>query len=64
MALLPAGASVLNQQLKLTATGFGWDRVSFLPASWYSAVFRIPKYESYVGNTLMLQLLLSSAQQY
>ena len=33
--------------------GFGWDRVNFLPSSWYSAVVRID-YENHVDNTLMV----------
>ena len=32
--------------------GFGWDRVNFLPSSWYSAVFWI-ECENTVDNTLM-----------
>ena len=40
--------------------GFGWDRVNSLLSSWYSAGFWI-QCENNVDNTLMSQLLLSSA---
>ena len=43
-----------------TCPGFGWDRVNFFLSTWYSAVFWIQG-ENNVGNTLMFQLLLSSA---
>ena len=36
-----------------TCPGFGWDRVNFLPSSWYSAVFWI-LCENTVDNTLMV----------
>ena len=36
--------------------GFGWDRVNFLPSSWYSTAFWI-QYENNVDNTLMFSVV-------
>ena len=36
--------------------GFGWDRINFLPSSWYSAMFWA-QYEKNVDNTLMLSVV-------
>ena len=36
--------------------GFRWDRVNFLPSSWYSAMFWI-QYEKNVDNTLMFSVV-------
>lgn len=49
-----------NIKKRLHCPGFGWDRVNFLPSSWYSAVLWI-QYENNVDNTLVFLLLLSSA---
>ena len=38
--------------------GFGWDRVNFLPKSWYSVMFWI-QYEKNVDTHIGFQLLLS-----
>lgn len=39
--------------------GFGWDRINFLPGSWYGAVVWIQD-KNNVGNTLRVLLLLGS----
>lgn len=40
--------------------GFSWDRVNFLPSSWYTAVFQI-RYENNVDYTLIFLMLLNGA---
>ena len=48
MLLIPNSSLVLRQ-----CHGFGWDRVNFLPSSWYSGVVWIQG-EKNVDNTMMV----------
>ena len=45
-----------TQNLVMGCPGFSWDRVNFLPSSWYSVKFWI-SYENNVDNTLMFSVV-------
>ena len=59
-APMPDVSHNLQQKSLPWCAGFGWDRVNFLPSSWYGAMFQICA-ENGADDTGMFSLLLSSA---